>query len=245
MFAGRQFYFRPVLTVCALLGLAVLIFLGVWQMQRLEWKRSLIGKVEARTIAAPIPLDDAIRRWRDGEDMEYTPVRATGIYAQDKEAHVFGILDGRPGYYIFTPLLRTQTALPYAAIVYVNLGFAPQSLKDIDKRPDSIRLDRRIVEGLFRTAERRTGAAKFFRAVDQPSENQWYVRDPALFAAAAGIDAPSYYIDSFAVEGVEWPKGGTTRLDFSNRHLEYALTWFGLAATLIGVWLIFSLPKSK
>ena len=36
------------------------------------------------------------------------------------------------------------------------------------------------------------------------------------------------------------PRGGVTRLDLPNRHLEYALTWYGLALTLIGVFVAFA-----
>ena len=69
------------------------------------------------------------------------------------------------------------------------------------------------------------------------------MRDPVGFAKAAGLSTVPYYIDSFAIEGRDWPKGGTTRLNFTNRHLEYALTWYGLALTLLGVWFAFSLPR--
>ncbi len=243
MFAGRRFHFRPILTICAFAGLAVLLSLGTWQLKRLDWKRGLIAKVEARTSAEPIPLDKAIERFIAGEDMEYAPVRTAGVFQHDKEAHVFGTLEGVAGYYIFTPILRVETVQPYAATIYVNRGFAPQELKEAQARRDGLTEGPVIIEGLFRTAEAGSGLAAWFRPEDALDSNQWFQRNPELFASAAGIGAPSYYIDSFAVEGFEWPKGGTTRVDFNNRHLEYALTWFGLAATLLGVWLSFSLQK--
>ena len=245
MLAGRQFHFHPMLTIFTMLGIGILISLGAWQMHRLEWKLGLIEKIEARINQSPIPLDDAVRRWRDGEDMEYMPVRARGVFLQTGEAKVFGLLDGRAGAYIFTPLLRVETGEPLTAIVYINRGFAPQTLRDAEIWPQTLSRGDQYVEGLFRIVEQRSGIAGTFRPLDSPEKNQWYVRDPALFATNAGLDAPSYYIDSFAIEGVDWPKGGTTRLDFNNRHFEYALTWFGLAATLLGVWLAFSLQKPK
>ncbi len=60
---------------------------------------------------------------------------------------------------------------------------------------------------------------------------------------AAGLQAVAYYIDRAAGPAGEIPIGGLTRTDFRNKHLEYAITWFGLAATLIAVWLVFSLQK--
>ncbi len=245
MFAGRKFHFHPILTIFTVIGVGVLVSLGVWQMHRLEWKQGLLEKVDARINQSPIPLDDAVRRWRGGEDVEYTPVRAKGVFAQAGEAKVFGLLDSRAGAYIFTPLVRDEAVEPLTAIVYVNRGFAPQTLNDSEIWSQALSQREQFVEGLFRTVEQRPGIAGAFRPSDSPDKNQWYVRDPRLFALNAGLDAPSYYIDSFAREGARWPKGGTTRLDFNNRHFEYALTWFGLALTLIGVWLTFSLQKPK
>ncbi|NOX95311.1 MAG: SURF1 family protein [Alphaproteobacteria bacterium] len=245
MLAGRQFHFYPALTIFAIISLGILVFLGVWQLQRLEWKQGLIEKVEARIHQPPIPLDDAVWRWRGGEDMEYMPVRVSGVYLQVGEAKIFGLLEGRAGAYIFTPLLRHESAKAESKIIYVNRGFALQSVSDSVLWSNELEMSYKSVEGLFRTAEQRPGIAGAFRPTDSPDENQWYLRDPRLFASNAGLDAPPYYIDSFAIEGAQWPKGGTTRLDFSNRHLEYALTWFGLALTLIGVWLAFSLQKTK
>ena len=42
-----------------------------------------------------------------------------------------------------------------------------------------------------------------------------------------------------------WPRGGTTVLKLPNRHLEYAVTWFGLAATLIGVFGAFAVARLR
>ncbi len=118
------FQFRPVLSIAALAGVAVLVSLGAWQLRRLEWKRDLIERVEMRADAAPIPFDDAMRRHAPelGEDMSYAPVRARGRFRHDLEVHVFGTLDGAPGYYVFTPLERENMRA-----IYVNRGFVPQA----------------------------------------------------------------------------------------------------------------------
>jgi len=236
MFAGRRFYFRPVLTVFALAGLALLVALGNWQLHRLEWKRELVAKTEARVGAGPIPFVDALRRAQAGEDMEYTPVHVSGEFSRHGRTDVFGAYDGAPGVFVFR-LLKAE-----GGAVYVNRGFAPQNW--LERGGNEAPLAGGLVEGLFRTAERPAPPASWFRPAEQSVDGLWLVRNPQKFAAAAGIDAPPFYIDSFASHGAEWPRGGTTRLDFNNRHLEYALTWYGLAATLFGVWAVFSLPKS-
>lgn len=239
MLSGRYFHFRPVLTIFAALGLAILVSLGMWQLKRLQWKLGLIEKVEQRLDAAPVSFEEAVRRAKAGEDMEYVPVRFSGRVNQTGSARVFGSYEAAPGYYYFAPLQGQSRRS-----VYVNFGFVPQSVSKTrffkESREKTAVMQ---VTGLFRAAEQPSPPASWFRSVEQSADGLWFVRDPSRFAQSAGVETVPYYIDSFAMEGREWPRGGTTRLDFNNRHLEYALTWFGLAATLIGVWFAFSLPR--
>lgn len=235
------FKFRPLLTIFSALAFMLLISLGVWQLQRREWKLDLIAKTQARLEDAPLSFDEAVRRAEAGEDMEYAPVVADGVYANDLEAPVFGTLNGEPGAYVFTPL---EAPAPGGGrrFIYVNRGFVPQRLLAPRTRPEGEIIGETKVRGLFRTAERRTGVEKLFAPADAPEENLWFTRDPLRFAAHHGIETSPYYIDSSGAENpAQWPKGGTTRLEFFNRHLEYALTWFGLAIALVGVYLAFSL----
>lgn len=238
--ASVRFHFRPVLTIVSAIALAVLIALGSWQVRRLEWKRDLIAQVEARVNAEPIAFAEALRRAGAGENMEYMPVSFEGRLDRENFAAVFGSYEGGAGAYIFIP-----ATAPAGETVYVNQGFAPQGVWEtlsVSGAADGPAKGVAIF-GLFRSAEVPVPPASWFQPQGKSVDGLWFIRDPKAFAAEAGIVAPPYYIDQFAVEGRAWPKGGTTRLDFNNRHLEYALTWFGLAATLAGVWLAFSLKK--
>ncbi|MEM8770198.1 MAG: SURF1 family protein [Pseudomonadota bacterium] len=241
MIAGRQFHFRPVLTICAALGLAILVSLGSWQLQRLAWKEALIEKVEARASSPPLSLQSALDALSGGEDLEYARIRIEGVFDHDGEAHVFGTYEGQPGYYIFTPMILTS-----GERIYVNRGFALQNRKSQASRQDSLVSGAVVVTGLIRAAEKRKGVASFFQPADNPDANRWFVRDPARFAAEGADALNAFYVDSDGSENAaEWPKGGTTRLEFRNRHLEYALTWFGLAGALLAVWMAFSLKSSE
>ena len=100
--------FRPVLTICAAAGLAILIALGTWQLQRRAWKLDLIAQTEARLADDPIPFDEAVARARAGENMEYAPVAIDGAYLHEDAARVFGTFAGTPGAYLFTPLERKE-----------------------------------------------------------------------------------------------------------------------------------------
>jgi len=238
-----SFHFRPVLTLLAASAMAILIALGVWQLQRLEWKRGLIAKVEARIGADTAPFETVEKLWKESQDTEYMPVFQAGVFRHDLEAHVFGTLDGAAGYYIFAPLELPHPA-DEARYLYVNRGFVPQALKNPASRPQGQVEGEVMVRGLFRTPEVARGIAALVAPEDDPAGNFWYRREPARFAEAAGISALPVYIDSFGEENPsDWPKGGTTRVAFPNRHLEYALTWFGLAAALFGVWLAYSMSR--
>lgn len=235
MFAGRRFHFRPVLTGFVALGLALAVALGNWQVQRLEWKRDLIEKVETRVGSAPASFSAILQKANAGESLEYAPVQLEGAFSADEAARVFGAYGGAPGYFLFAPFDAVS-----GERVYVNLGFTPQLVS-----ASEIALPRSgalvIVEGLFREAEEPSPPASWFKSTEQSSDGLWFIRDPRIFTSSQGERALPFYVDRFAVDGVDWPKGGTTRIEFNNRHLEYALTWFGLAATLVGVWLAFSL----
>ena len=228
-----KFHFRPALTAAMLAALAVLCSLGAWQVQRLEWKKALIAKTDARLAAEPIPLEEALARAEAGEDLEYQPVFAVGEFRAGMSARVFSAHDGKPGALIFQPFDAIE------GTIYVNRGFVPQALDAPAAPSGEIR-----IEGLFRRAEEKKGFERIFAPDNQPADNLYFTRDPRMFAAARGLVIPPHYVDSFGRENEgPWPKGGLTRVEFSNRHLEYALTWFGLAGALVGVYLAFSLRR--
>lgn len=241
MFANRRFQFHPILTIVAAFAFLFLLSLGNWQLKRLAWKQDLIAKVEASQGADPIAFEDAVMRAEAGENMEYMPVTFTGRVHFDKPATVFGSYEGVAGIYFFAPVAPSK-----GQFVYVNQGFVSQEVAS--QGLPMTRLSETPVNnisGLFRYAEQPAPPSSWLLPSTPPEDGLWLVRDPTKFAAAAKIEAQPYYVDSFAIDGVDWPKGGTTRLDFSNRHLDYALTWFAAAAAMIGVCVAFSLQKRE
>jgi len=100
------------------------------------------------------------------------------------------------------------------------------------------------IVGLVRAPE----AKRMFVPANDVARNIWYWRDiDAMTAATAGPDAGHvhrFFVDAEAtpVPG-GWPKGGVTRLELPNRHLEYALTWYGLAAALAAVFVAFAVTR--
>ncbi|GAB4522173.1 MAG: SURF1 family protein [Parvularculaceae bacterium] len=218
----------PVLTLAMLGALAILLALGTWQVNRLAWKTALIAQIEARTKEPPTALDLILASQAPVGEMEYSPVRVRGRFDHAREIHLFTNYQGTPGYFIITPLIRSD-----GSAVLVNRGYAPIELKDPALRREGLVEGEVEIEGLLRASRSRAP----FAPDDQPEENIWFTADAEAMAFIAGVEAPPLFIDALADQTRgPWPRGGVTRLEFRNAHLGYAITWYGLAATLLGVY---------
>nr|WP_205790156.1 SURF1 family protein [Microvirga makkahensis] len=229
----------------ALVAFAILIGLGSWQLQRKAWKESLIQQIETRAYGEPgsILPEAEWSGWRADQD-EFRKVRVTGTFLHDLETPVYGLAPGTrqgaplQGYYIITPL-----RLPTGAIVMVNRGIVPIELKDPAGRPQGQPAGEVTVTGLVRAPEARNP----FTPENDPARNTWFTRDPQALAEVRGLErvAP-FLIDADATPNPGgWPRGGQTQLILPNNHLQYALTWYGLALTLIGVFGAFAWRRVK
>jgi surfeit locus 1 family protein len=218
-------------TVASLIGLATLLSLGFWQLERMAWKEDLLAKIHARAYGEPssLPAD-----WKPARD-EFRRVRVAGKFLHDAETPVHGLAPGQrgaplQGFYLFTPL-----RLSSGTLVMVNRGFVPTELRDPASRPGSRPEGEVVVTGLVRAPEQ----PGWFVPENRPEEERWFIRDPQQFAAAKGLSAAPFYIEAEAAGPGEWPRGGQARLELPNNHLQYAFTWFGLAVTLVAVFVAF------
>lgn len=215
----------------ALAGIAILVSLGVWQVHRLAWKEALIARIEARAHARPAPLPPE-NEWGSlkPDDYEYRHVTLRGRF-DPREALVFrgsGPDAGQgPGYLLLAPLILAD-----GAAVIVNRGFVPGTPRDAAAHaPPAGEV---TVTGLMREPEPRN----LFTPADQPEKDVWFTRDPDAIARHFGLSpaAPFSIDQDFSGDPKALPRGGTSVIAFSNNHLGYALTWFGLAAALAGVF---------
>lgn len=219
---------------------AVLLALGVWQLERRIWKLDLIGRVEQRVHAAAVPMPGpaswpAVNRSED----EYRRVTASGRFLHDRETLVQALTIEGPGYWVVTPLETSDHA-----IVLINRGFVPVDRRDPATRAKGNPMEPVELTGLLRISEPGGG---FLRKND-PAANRWYSRDVAAIAAARGLaQVAPFFIDADAASNPGgWPRGGLTVVSFPNNHLVYALTWFTLAIMLAGAGLhrLFDLRRS-
>jgi surfeit locus 1 family protein len=232
-------------SVFALAGLVVLIGLGNWQISRKAWKEGLLSQIAARVKAQPMPLTEALRRWHATGDVEYSHVRVAGRFLHARERRVFAV-DERlgPGFHVYTPL---QT--PDRQLVLVNRGFVPAALKEPSGRSAGQVAGEVTMTGLVRRPTPRAS----FMPPSEPERNMFYWPDyPTMLgsvpeAGKADLTPVPFFIDADAepTNASGFPRGGVTRLALPNRHLEYALTWYGLALTLIGVFVAFARGRLK
>jgi surfeit locus 1 family protein len=228
--------------ILALLGMAVLVSLGNWQLRRLAWKEALIESATERPRGPVLDLPPPAA-WADLDiaDAQYRPFRLTGRFLHEKEVRVFtslsdekGEYDG-PGYWIVTPF-----ALEGGGAVLVNRGFVPQNRYTPDARGESLSSDPATVTGLLRPNEE----GNIFTPDDRPEESLFFARQIDPIATAVGLEAPvaPFTIDLLASETPPGglPQAGETRMIFSNSHLQYAITWYGLAAALAAVFASFA-----
>ena len=227
-------------TLFALIGIAILIGLGVWQLDRKVWKENLIATVTARLDGAPAALPPAAR-WSalKPADDEYRRVGFAAEFLPDAEALVYSAGSAlrpdvtQPGYWVFAP-----ARLADGSIVLVDRGYVPPERKDPATRSAGAPHGSVDIVGVLRWPETR-GA---FTPPDDPKTNVWFLRDPQAMAAAHrwGSIAPFYVEQESPVPPGGFPKPGKLAVALPDNHLQYALTWFGLAlalACVYGVWI--------
>jgi surfeit locus 1 family protein len=226
--------------IASLIGVALLVALGVWQLHRLAWKEALIASADARAHSVPVALP-APADWArlDPADYEYRRVEATGVYDLSNQEFVFTSMEDTRGPYSGVGyLVMTPLRLADGASVIVNRGFVPENMKAAAaKGPQG---ETKVV-GLMRASERRN----LFTPADEPDRGVFFTRDAEGLATAMrlGPHAP-FTLDAEAGPD-PLPQGGETRLTFVNNHLGYAFTWFGMAAALAGVYGVWAFGRVR
>lgn len=241
-FGARSRHRTFIAVVLGLAGIAILIALGTWQVQRLHWKEAILQTIDQRMHAAPLPLADIEKKFAAEGDVDYVPVTAAGTFVHEAERHFFATWQGQSGFDVFTPL-----KLDDGRYVFVNRGFVPYDMKEQAKRREGQVLGSVTVTGLARNPL----SAKPSGMVpdNDPVKNIFYWKDRDAMAASAGLPAGyrlvPFFIDADATPNPgHLPVGGVTLIDLPNNHLQYAITWYGLAVALAGV-LLLSLRRPK
>ena len=226
--------FRPFLwlTIVTLPALLMLIGLGSWQLQRLQWKNDLISSFEARSAADPIAIPSANAEL---DDLEFRNLALYGVFQHDKETLLTGrTYEGNAGFHVVTPLL-----LDDGRIILVNRGWVSEDYRDPATRAFSQIDGKTSVTGILR----RPGVKGYFVPENEPENGFWFTLVPSQINKHLGLgDAAidQFYADALRTSDVvTLPIAAKTKLNLRNAHLSYAMTWYGIALALIGVYLAF------
>ena len=228
--------FAVIPALATTIGIAILIGLGVWQVQRLHWKEGLLAQIAALQAAPARPLAGVLAKAAQGADIDYIRV---SVLCPDVETspylRLYAVRDGYAGNRIIAACRLANG--PYGAVL-VDRGFIAQGLA-----PSGGQVLTAPIVSIMRKGDTRN----FVTPANDPAENLWYWRDIPAMAAALGVarPAPSFLM----LEQPAPPPGGPVIAplpsDIPNNHLQYAITWFGLAVALAGVYLASLIAKRR
>lgn len=211
--------------IATAIALSILIALGVWQIYRLHWKQALLAQIDAAERGPPRPLT--------GETPPlFTRVMVSGVLRPVAGLYGAEVRDEKLGAQLVEVLDR-----PRAPPLLVILGWAgtqggvPRPIAG----PASI-------TGYVRLPEHPT----WLSAPDDVDGRRFYTLDPAVIGPAlAAPDAAPFILVALPPAAVAGPIPADSLPRPVNNHLQYALTWFGLAASLLGVFSVWALRSRK
>jgi len=242
--AAPRFLMPAILTLVMLIGL---LGLGSWQMQRLQWKLQQIAKIEARQNTPPLRLQNQADIGALTEAQHhYQSASLRGSFGS-KQGFWYTQIHNPPsgitpqqrrGYHVLSAFYLAD-----GAAVLIDRGFVPASEKDALPAPSQALQE---IDIILRWPDKRG----LFDADDSPSQNLFYVRDPKVIGQYWQLALPPVIGEMVASRQATptWPLAGQTRLVLSNRHLQYAVTWYGLALVLVfisGLWHIRAWKQHK
>jgi cytochrome oxidase assembly protein ShyY1 len=223
---------------------ALFVGLGVWQLQRRVEKHALIAALDERLVAAPVPLPPTAD-WSKltADHDEFRRVSFTATYETRLDAMVYSSgsairsdISG-PGTWAFIP-----ARLESGETVAINAGFVPNTMQDRDVQ------DRAVARLITGKPVAMTGYIRFpdTGGILTPNVEQakrlWFARDHLAMAQAFGWNkvAPFYIDLESPVPPSGVPKPGPLEVQLRDEHMQYAITWFTLAAAVViafVVWL--------
>ena len=210
----------------ALCLFAVLIGLGTWQIHRLHWKRAILAQIAHAEASPPVPLT--------GDPSPFTKVAVTGRLRTDLSAfYGYEVRDSRTGPqmggFLIQPLER-----PGAPPLLVERGWVPQNRTTSIAEPQG----EVTITGYIHPADHQ----QWFSAADDPAARTFYTLNPQAIGAALGLHrvAPFILVALGPQPPELWPDPAKHLPRPPNNHLQYALTWYGLAGVLVVMFVSWS-----
>ena len=208
-----------------IVGVAILVSLGQWQLRRLAWKEGILQAISVRLDADPVDVPSAPTPEAD----QYLRVAATGML-EAGELHVYtSVPDRGVGYEVIAPM-----TVAGGRRVLLDRGFVPIGAKDAPRRVGPIE-----VRGALLWPDETDS----FTAAPDRAKNIWFARDVPLMAEALGTEPIMIVVAKSDARDAPFPQPVTVNIP--NDHLQYAITWFSLAVvwTLMTGYLLYRIKR--
>ncbi|MFZ5961876.1 SURF1 family protein [Thalassococcus sp. BH17M4-6] len=198
-----------------LLGVGILLSLGIWQLQRLDWKRGILDQIETRIAGAPEPLPVMV----SPTEQRYQPVVLDGMIGDEELRVLVSVKQVGAGYRIISPFDTGDRR------VLLDRGFVPVADGDAPRSGGAAQ----VTGNLHWPDDRNASTPE-----NDVEGNIWFARD--IGAMAEVLQTEPLLVIAREVDptdpGLRPLPVDTTGIP--NDHLQYAITWFSLAA----VWAV-------
>jgi surfeit locus 1 family protein len=219
---------RPIPFIMSVSAVILLFGLGIWQLDRLNWKEALIADIERATANAPLqtlPEDVTAHR--------FYRVQLQGEYLPEPEFHLAArYFQSKLGYSLLNPFKLTK-----GQIVMVSRGWVPAELKDKTPAAPS---GAQTILAQIRTSDERN----HFTPENQPEKNVWFGRDALQMGEHAKLKVLPITLDIIGEQDraiLPVPSNGNIKP--RNDHLGYAVTWFGIGFAALIISLLYHRKK--
>jgi surfeit locus 1 family protein len=222
----RRIQFIPALFILS--STVLLIGLGIWQLQRMEWKNAIVARTaEAQALPALGDLPD-LPDQQAIDAMAFRNVTLTGKFLHDKSLHLVGRsknAGSENGFFIVTPFVLDDDG----RTILVNRGFSPVGK---EAKPEGAQ----VISGVIRPSR----VKRYFSPENHPEKNVWFYEDIPAMSLALGIQLTPVIVEVVGPyqKGV-YPIAHTGKVQMRNDHLQYAITWFSLAIIGIIMFIIY------
>lgn len=229
-----QFRPFPLLTLFTLAGLALLLWLGSWQLDRRTWKQDLLADFAAVADADPVTLQAALCAGEASPGRAFAPTGApTGAATTDRGAATLRVYGtgpaGGPGWRIFAPLAAPDCAPTQAILAEVRFEPLDTARSGASGLPagaepvTALRFERPLGDGVF---------------TPQSAADGFYAYAPDAMAEALGL-SPGALSETWWLARDTGAAPAYLTQTPPERHMAYAITWFAMALALIAVYLAF------
>ena len=233
-FNKKNYIFKPKLIpfVSFVIALLILLSLSLWQVKRLVWKTNLIEQRVSNFEGEPKNLYDI----RKPNENEFKKVFIEGKLLNNFEFFMPALSkNGNNGFHIIVPM-----EVEKKKFILFDTGWVPLAKKEKNKRLNNLIKEKKIFTAVIRLP----GRKGYFQPDNDNIKNFWFFVEPKLMEETISMKLENrFYLEAVDNGPNGYPLGNQTRIYLRNNHLQYAITWFLIALSLIGVFIFASIRK--